>query len=276
MTTRRPIQKSPSKRTDPWFVVLGVLSVLALISLFIWGQREGPQFDSDRCPRNVAPTAQVVVLLDPSDSLSSVQKQSVVSRLLEDLENVPEQTEIRVYTVARAGRRELVPEVRTCMPPHPDSVGTLESLKTNRVIMEREYAEGFRIPLEQRLQTLLDVPSDTVSLIVEAVQASVVDAFQPRNASILRRVLIVSDMVQHSPDLSFFRQTPDFGAFARNPNYGTLRVDLSSVEVTVFLLARRGIAGRVQAGQLKVFWEDYFLDQGVKAAARPRWVDVEG
>lgn len=279
---RRPVYGSTSKRVEPWYIVVGwvvliVVSVLVVIALFVWGQREPVRVDSANCLQDDAPPAQAVVLLDPSDSLSTVQRRSVASRLVEVIKgSMPERTEMRLYTVARAGRREAAPEMRVCVPPHPDSVGTIEALGSNRRILEREYSQGFRDPVEERLNALLDVPSDTVSPIVEAVQAAVVDAFQPRGGSIPRHVLVVSDMVQNSPDLSFFREAPDFGTFAKNPAYRTLRVDLNGVQVTVFLLARRGIAGRLQAGQLRAFWEDYFLDAGAEAEARPRWVPVEG
>lgn len=278
---RRPPYGSTSKGTDPaniWYGALSVVAVAAIIALFVWGQRPPLRIDSDSCLLDDAPPAQVAVLLDPSDSLSTVQRRSVASRLVEVLErSMPERTEIRLYTIARAGRRDASPEMRVCVPPHPDSLGAFEGrLWGNRTIIEREYSRDFRDPLYARLITLLDVPSDTVSPILEAVQAAVVDAFQPRGASIPRHVLVVSDMVQNSSDLSFFREAPDFGKFARNPTYGTLSVDLNGVRVTVFLLARRGTAGRLQMGELRVFWEDLFLDLGADAGARPQWVPIEG
>lgn len=274
---RRSIYDSARERVNPWYIVLGVVSVGILITFIVLGQREGLRVDSANCLQDDAPPAQVVVLFDPSDSLSMVQRRSVASRLIEDLESsMPERTEIRLYTIARAGRREPVPEMRVCVPPHPDSIGTLESFRRNRTILQREYSMRFRDPLQERLNALLDVPSDSISPIVEAMQTAVVDAFQPRGASIPRHVIVVSDMVQNSSDLSFFRQTPDFGTFARNPDYDTLRVDLNGVRVTVFLLARRGIAGRLQGEQLRGFWEDYFLDLGAEEGARPRWVPIEG
>ena len=274
---RRLSDQPSSKSADVRYVALGIVSCVILLALFVFGQRGSERIDSDNCLQDKLPPAQVVVLLDPSDSLSVVQQGSVISRLVEVLEDsMPERTEIRMYTVARAGRQQAAPELRVCVPPSPDDIDVLESLWNNRTIAEREYAESFRVPLRQRLDALLDVPSDSVSPIVEAVQAAVVDAFRPRGAAVPRTVLVVSDMMQNSSDLSFFREIPDFGTFVRDPNYGTLRVDLGGVRLVVFLLARRGIAGRLQAGQLKTFWEEYFIDQNASPDARPRWIEVEG
>lgn len=249
-------------------------SVLVLLALIVFGQMTKPETDADHCPLDGAFSAQVAVLIDPSDVLTAVQQKSSLPQVISVLQQVPERAEIRVYSVARVGRRgDADADLRLCVPPHPDSIGRIEGLWRNREFARREYREDFIVPLESRLDEMLGAPGDSVSPIVEAIQAASVNAFQPRNARILRRLILVSDMVQHSGDLSFFRQEPDFGRFGGDPAYGTLRVDMSGVQATILMLARRGRAGRLQAGGLKDFWEDYFLDSG---AGTPRWNPVEG
>ena len=135
--------------------------------------------------------------------------------------------------------------------------------------------DEFLAPLRQTLSVLLSVEGDSISPILEGVQVAAVSAFQPREADIPRQVLVVSDMIQNSRNLSFYRDPVDFGPLSRNPDYGTLRVDLTGVEVSVFLLARRGGAGRIQGGTLRRFWEDYFLDQGA-STPRPAEMDHGG
>lgn len=273
----RQSRKQKERRKTIYGWAIGVPSVLAMLAFLVFGQRSSPPLDADLCAVGGLPAEQIAVLLDPSDALSPVQRQSVAPRIVDMLEgDVPEGAEIRVYTVARAGRGDPWVEFRVCLPPHPDSIGSLEGLWQNREIAARRYRESFRDPLEAVLLDLLAVGADSISPIVEAVQAVAVDAFRPREAATPRQLLIVSDMVQNSGDLSFFRESSDFGDFAQKAAYGTLRVDLSAVSVVVFHLARRGAAGRIQAGRLRTFWEDYFLDQGAAAAARPRWVQVEG
>ena len=247
--------------------------VLVLVGFFVWGQMgNGPGLDHANCPVDGSYAAQIAVLVDPSDSLTSVQR-SVVPRILETIESdAPTTAEIRVYALARAGRADTAAVLRTCVPMHPDNVS---SLTGNPRIAEREYEE-FATLLRSEMSTLLDVQGDVVSPLIEGIQVAVVNAFQPRTSNMPRRLMIVSDMLQNSPAMSFYRETADFGSLSRTPDYGTLRVDLSGVEVSVFLLARGGEAGRLQAGNMRRFWEDYFLDQGAHPAARPRWINVEG
>lgn len=251
----------------------GGLVVLTLLAL---GQRRGVPKDGDQCPVGAPPAAQAVVLLDPSDELSRVQQISAVPRVIEALQGLPESTETKVYMVARAGRGDPSAEFRICKPRDPADIGGLEGLWVNRAIAARRYREEFAGRVEEILREALNAPGDTSSPVVEAIQTAVVDAFRPRDAAIERHLLIVSDMVQHSADLSFFQDPPDFAAFAGAPAYQTLRVDLAGAEATVFLLARRGRAGRLQGSRLETFWEEYFVDQDADLRARPRWIAVEG
>ena len=251
-----------------------MLALAILVALFVRGQRGSRAFDAANCPEDGDYAAQIAILVDPSDTLTSVQEGSGAPRVLATIESgAPATAEIRVYTVGRAGRGDTRAVFRVCKPVHPDEVG---SLTGNPAMAERRYQEDFLAPLEQALAALLSVEGDSISPIVEGIQVAAVGAFQPRDADIPRQLLIVSDMIQNSRNLSFYREPVEFGPLSRNPDYGTLRVDLAGVEVSVFLLARRGGAGRIQGGTLRGFWEDYFLDQGASPLARPRWIMVEG
>ncbi len=269
-TARR---RQATKRKNAWGGGIGALALAILVALFLWGQRGNRAFDSANCPEDEDYAAQIAILVDPSDTLTRVQEGSGALRVLRAIEDAPATTEIRVFTVAQAGRGNTGAVFRVCKPVHPDDVS---SLTGNPMLAERRYRDGFLAPLDRTLSALLDVEGDSISPIVEGIQVAAVSAFQPRDADIPRRLLIVSDMIQNSRNLSFYGDPVEFGPLSRNPDYGTLRVDLSGVEVSVFLLARRGGAGRIQGGTLRGFWEDYFLDQNASPLARPRWVMVEG
>ncbi len=271
MSRRTRRRRERRKNLVGWLV--GGVSTLVLVSFLVWGQMTGgPGLDFANCPEDRSYAAQIAILVDPSDSLTSVQR-SVVPRILETIEfDAPETAEIRVYALSRAGRGDTASVLRTCVPAHPDDVSPLTG---NPQIAAREYEE-FTTSLQSELSALLDVQGDIVSPLLEGIQAAVVNAFQPRTSNMPRQLLIASDMLQNSPALSFYREVVDFGSLSRNPDFGTLRVDLSGVEVSVFLLARGGEAGRLQAGNMRRFWEDYFLDHGAHPTARPRWINVEG
>ena len=266
-------RRQAEKRKNILGAVIGALALVVLVGLFLRGQRQGRAFDSVNCPEDEDYAAQIAILVDPSDTLTNVQEGSGAPRVLQAIEDAPVTAEIRVFTVGQAGRGNTSAVLRLCKPAHPDDVS---SLTGNPMLAERRYRDEFMAPLQQTLAALLNVEGDSISPIVEGIQVATVSAFQPRAADIPRQLLVVSDMIQNSRNLSFYREPVDFGPLSRNPDYGTLRVDLTGVEVSVFLLARRGGAGRIQSGTLRGFWEDYFLDQGASPLARPRWIMVEG
>lgn len=272
--SRRSRREADKKKTlRAWGVIAP--GVLILGGLVFFGQLNQPETGPDHCPLDGQFPIQVAVLLDPSDALTAVQQRSALPRLIEALSQVPERAEIRIYSIARIGRDgNAGADLRLCVPPHPESIGQLEGLWRNRRIAARNYDRDFTEPLRLRVGDLLAAPDDSVSPIVEAIQAASVDAFRPGKPTIPRELIVVSDMVQHSRDLSFFREAPDFGVFGGSPVYETLRVDLDDVTTTVFLLARRGMPGRLQAGRLREFWNDYFIDSGTDG--EPRWISVEG
>ncbi len=271
-------QRLRKRRQNIGGIAIGGVSVLGIIILLmgcrIW---DCPTpVSSDNCPENQNYTEQIAILVDPSDSLTEIQKKSGVNYLMNLVQNAPEMTEIQVYTAGRAGRgNNTNSEYRICKPKHPADVSPVTG---NQRLATKQYEDNFRAPLEKKLITLLDQKNDTISPIIEGIQVAKIDAFQPISADIPRQLFVMSDMMQNSMNLSFYRDPVDFGMVSRNEAYGKLRVNLKNVKVSVFLLARRGEVGRLQVagGSLRRFWEDYFMDQEASSNARLNWIMVEG
>ncbi len=250
-------------------LAIAAVAAMALFA-FLSMRGGGREFDAVNCPQDGRYAGQAAILVDPSDTLRSVQLGAGIERLIGEADKLPVTTEIRLYAVGGAGRGDTTAVFRVCKPVDPDSVSRLTG---NPELAGRRYVEEFRAPLQAALERVLNTRPDNASPIIEAVQVSTVNAFRPPESAAPRHLLLMSDMMQHTRDYSFFRDPVEFGAFVDNTNYGTLRARLSDVSVTVFLLARRGSAGRVQALDMRDFWEDYFFDQ---EAQSPRWVRVEG
>ena len=81
-----------------------------------------------------------------------------------------------------------------------------------------------------------------------------------------RRIVIVSDLVQHSEALSFYRGD-DWESFRASPDFARLARNLDGAEVTIVRIPRAG--AKVDASAVDDFWVRYLDAQG---AGR---VDVE-
>ena len=263
------------KKDDRWGkLVIFLAVVIFIVCAVLVSLSAPPALDAELCPENASDlTGQIAVALDPSDSLHYTQQVSARTQVLREIKTAPEYTEIRLYELSRDERQPARMEFRICAPAHPDQIGWFEGLRKNRDIARRRYEKDFIAPLEQRLQGLLAGSGSMTSPILKTVQDMAVDAFQPPDSRLSRQLILVSDMVQHSEDWSFFRDPVDFTVLAGHPDYPTMGVDLDGMNVSVFFLARRGMAGRIQAGPIREFWDEYFLDQG---ARQPQWYSVTG
>ena len=93
---------------------------------------------------------------------------------------------------------------------------------------------------------------------MEKIQAISITAF-PRKTTIPRRIIIISDMLQHTPDHSHYTTVPDFKTFEKTPAYRKVWTDLRGVEIDILYVNRHGAeATRIQGRRHVDFWEAYF------------------
>lgn len=254
-------------------MIIGAIAVFMAIAVYA-SLSVPPKLDPNLCPEKESDVAgQIAIVLDPSDSLDYTQRADARARVLGQIEATREYTEIQLYELSRDERQPPQMKFRVCAPEHPDQINWFERLRKNRDIARRRYEEEFIEPLARHLDELLAGPDALASPILKTIQDVTVDAFQPPDSRLPRQLILVSDMVQHSADMSFFEDPIDFRLMGQSSDYPTMQVDLEGVEVTIWLLARRGIAGQIQARPIREFWDEYFLDQG---ARQPQWKRVTG
>ena len=265
------------KKKDQRGIIMLISIGAMLIVYLVYGYFSAPpNLDDMLCPENTTDylTGQIAIVLDSSDSLDYTQRTDARARVLRQLEAAPEYTEIQLYELSRDERQPARMEFRVCAPENPNKINWFDRLRKNRRIAKQQYEEEFIEPLESHLDELLAGPDALASPILKTIQDVAVDAFQPPDSRLPRQLILVSDMVQHSADMSFFEDPIDFRLLGQSPDYPTMQVDLEGVDITIFLLSRRGIAGQIQASRpIRKFWDEYFLDQG---ARQPQWKRVTG
>jgi len=96
------------------------------------------------------------------------------------------------------------------------------------------------------------------------VQAIAVREFAPLKEGAQRRLIIVSDLLQHTPELSLYKAVPDIGAFRRSSYGQRVECDLHGVKTQVHRL-NSATAKRME--EVVPFWLDWLMFQGA---------DIEG
>src|SRR5690606_22933941 len=135
------------------------------------------------------------------------------------------------------------------------------SLDANPKMLRAAFEEKFQAPVRRLVRDMrLDVEAPS-SPILEAVQAIAVREFGPDAPPGRKELFIVSDLLQHGPDLSLYKGVPELEAF-RTSAYGRgVAADLDGAHVSFYLLNRRDAATK-QTNALGEFWMGWVQAQG--------------
>ncbi len=242
-------------------VTLLVVAFLAAAALFHFRPEAVPRDPETLCPE-AGPSRVTAILVDTTDRVGPTSRADVLGRL-DDLVSSSQADEMIVAyetsPIARGG--ELFPPLLTvCNPGDPDAANPLIQ---NPELIRRRLEEGFREPFERLFRNLLDRDQASVSPLMENLQAISVTLFARRaHVAVPKRLIVVSDLMQHSEHLSLYRQRLDYDAFDRTAGADALRTNLQDVRIDVLFVQRREHERFESTSRLVEFWERWFAAQG--------------
>lgn len=269
---------------------LGGLALIALAVIIVAGGVGGffalrsSRVELD--PQTLCPTSgpqeRTVLLLDVSDPLS-LKQQAALENLLRDLQNPATSREAMLAAGVPGGTRyverygelvaylletslpELEPFLRICNPGNPDEIAALDQMtrsKRRAVARWRNFTEEIKEKFAGQSLTGTQTASpllETLALIAEREVDSV--ALRASGKAIPVRLIMFSDMIQHSDELSHFRNMPEVSNLLKNGATAPLAADLTGVEVIIFYLRRPDYAS-VQTPQHYKWWRNAIQQLG--------------
>jgi hypothetical protein len=236
---------------------LVVLCIGTALAVSVLGRP--PELDAFLCLRSSVPPTHLVVLIDPTDSL----------------------TPDEVYTV----RRELQRRVETLKPgdrfsllaiqPQPQGLVTeslfsrcrprdgtdANPLTENQALLQKRYREAFEEPLARALTRLGELPGAHTSPIMESLYevATLREfAFVP---GARRTLLLVSDLLQHTPKYSQYSPAVSTGALPPSV-VAEVQGTLAGVDVLVLLRTSPAMCPWQTPAHARL-WETYMQQAGV-------------
>ncbi len=248
-------------------IVLGGLAFAVVAAMVLVRPEAVPRDPDTMCPE-AGPERVTAVLVDTTDRVSPPSRADILGRL-EDmvLDSLPDEM-VLVYeasapvagAVGSPAVRLPAPRIAVCNPGDPDTANPLIS---NPELIRRRLDERFRRPLAQLFQELVDGVQAPVSPIMEAIQAISVTVLARRPyAQIPKRLVVVSDLLQHSEHLSLYEPPPAYEAFAATPGGAALGTNLQDVAVQVLFVEREVHARLGGTVALVQFWERWIRGQG--------------
>jgi hypothetical protein len=140
----------------------------------------------------------------------------------------------------------------------PGSAAAANPITQNPKMIEQDWQKKFYQPLVGTVEAALMEKEQPSSPLTEAIYTISDRAdFQPQQAG--RRVVLMSDLMQHSAGFSFYKKGPDYDAYLESKLAET-QPKLEGVDVVARIVPRQ--IYDLPLADVKGFWRRYFDDAG--------------
>ncbi len=259
---RKPARRR-SSRGGGWgalpYVIGAIIAVGVLVAaLYLKGQTEDQMaVDPETlCPVSTGPVAMTVILFDLTDPLTPAQSKQLTQYLDHEIANAATGTEFTMGVV----REDPADWGATEPLCKPRTGGDVSQLTQNVRLVTQRYQERFLIPVSDKIQRMISATAAKQSPIMEALQTLIADTPDFLTYGGPRKVIVVSDLLQHSEAMSFYRGD-DWQSFANSAGYKRLGKTLNGADVSIFAVPRE-VAKIKDPAVIEDFWLRYFDVQG--------------
>lgn len=238
-------------------LLLGICLTLVVVTVFFIPKvRAKGEIDANTLCHTSGVKNVTSVLLDLTDPLSITQQTRLRNILDIEIGASSIDTMIAVGIVSEDSSNWGAAFAKCKPATSKDSSALYENPKNIGERFQREFAE----PLKSTLNKMLSGEVENSSPIMEALQSLVAET--PNFASVAgnRKIIIVSDLLQHSDKLSFYRGE-NWNSFSKNNGEGQLARNLTDVKVEIIRIPRAG-AKIPPTKIIDEFWSRYLDKQG--------------
>jgi len=257
----RRSRRGRAGRAKGWLVIsIGVALIVAIAA--IGGYLKFGERSTNRetgCPVDQYDSI-TAVLVDLTDSISPVQAAALRNALLKIRDEIPKLGRLEIYPLRPLVTSTLEPLFAGCSPGSGHEVDS--SIYGNPELADRLWRIKFADEIDVVIKSLRTVEPQNTSPLFEGIQSVAVTAFgDPLSATAQsKRLIIISDMIHHTSQLSLYSGAPDFGALKKTPYYPTIKPQLHDADTEIFLIVR-DTKHNVQRPPLFKFWVEY-IDAG--------------
>jgi hypothetical protein len=264
MVAKSRRQRERSMRIYLWSAVL-LAFIVAVFGLVGYGiaNREAPLDAKTMCP-NSGPLGHYVLLVDKTDPLTFTQRQAFTVTVTELVEKrVPKGYLLSVFVLDEDFKTTAMPLVELC---NPGSGQDKSEMTSNLKKLRAQYETKFLQPVLAQVDAMVSTKPANASPIFEMLQLVGINGYRKHGVKGERRLVIVSDMLQNTPQFSMFKSgpTPDFQTFSASDYGRKTHNELERVDVELHYLLH---TPALQTKRNLQFWMDYFNKSGARVVA---------
>jgi len=208
------------------------------------------------CPVS-GPLGHNVLLIDKTDPFNLPQKASF-DLVVNDLVNkqTPPGYLLSIYVLGDDFKAQTKPLVELCNPG--DAKGHSEFTENTKQL-NRQYKERFLKPVSEQTTQLLTINAALESPILEMIQMVNLNSIQRHNVDGPKQLIVLSDLLQNSKQLSMYKAVPTFETFNATGYAQKVKSSFDGVDIKVHLLQN---VPNLQKQNLFDFWQKYFENSG--------------
>lgn len=254
----RSEQRGDARKYRSMAIVIAILTVvLAGGAWFLKARNDRLAMDEHLCPPN--PDSYLAVLVDVTDPMSLPQRQDLRNKL-EDLKGeIRKGGKISIYKVDTANEKLLTPILEVC---NPGDASDVSEMSGDPKAVQKLWNEKFEKPLDQAFQEVAVASGSDTSPILQSIQSVTLTDLKDRQAKDKpRKLIVISDLLQNTPGLSFYRSVPSADEVVKGREFATARTDLRGVDVELWMLQRSDYSTS-QPRTLAELWDALISVQG--------------
>lgn len=246
------------REKGPWFwrTAIGVM-VLSVFGLFAVAAFNSPPplEEETACRLDRKDPAHTIMLIDQSDPFNPNDLGWVYEFVDAEARGLPKYGRLTVMTPNAADPYNPAMVFSQCTPGSADDANPLFQ---NPRMMDDTWRDTFYTPLSGAIEAALLDTRQPSSPLSEAIYA-IADRADFQTSRGDRRVVLVSDLMQHSDGYSFYKTGADYEAF-QGSRLGEQMPDLGNVEVVARVVPRQEYD--LPLADVKAFWHTYFNTAG--------------
>ncbi|MBZ4691370.1 MAG: hypothetical protein JG765_2621 [Cereibacter sp.] len=235
------------------FAIAGI--VATGFGYLYWKSSSKAQLDTATLCPETGSVGDLAILIDMTDPVSLTQLQAARQAIEKRIDEAPVGTRVSLATISPDLQTRVASYRSVCKPP---SGAEADMLIENPVLIAAEYDERFSGPVGDALTSLLTSTEAKTSPIMEGLQEFVTKIPGFALSEKPRELVILSDLMQNSETLSFYRGE-GWEAFAAAFGPSRLSRNLDGVELSLLRLPVTSDKAEI----VDDFWVQYFEAQGV-------------
>lgn len=256
---KRKHSQSEGSATIVVGIVLLALLITGLVGVYAYfGWKAAQALDLDPvtfCPVS-GPVSTTAVLLDLTEPVAKPTLGDIRNRFEGLMENVPEGGALAVFALTEH-TSEIEEKLFVCNPGNGENVDPMTS---NPRLAKKRWEESYRQPLDAFIEGLSNQASSVArSPIMAGIQQIELRLFNsPRATKGPKRLIVVSDMLEHTDVYSLYRDGAEFSRYQKSAARDMFRSSLQEVDVKVLFIQR--LKAPVAHLDVAEFWAAWFTE----------------